>query len=148
MTLIQAPPRSAPEPQTKPPLQSGDRLDREEFERRYEAMPHLKKAELIEGVVYVGSPVTHRHHGNPHFRFTGWLGRYVDATPGVEGGDNSSLKLGPKNEPQPDTCLIILPEHGGQVQIDEDGYVIGAPEWVGEVAASSASYDLHDKRKA
>jgi hypothetical protein len=36
-----------------PPLDNGDRLTRDEFERRYAAMPNLKKAELIEGVVYV-----------------------------------------------------------------------------------------------
>ena len=39
------------------PLESGDRLSRAEFERRYMAMPDLKRAELIEGVVYVPSPV-------------------------------------------------------------------------------------------
>lgn len=32
-----------------PPLQQGDMLTRSEFERRYAAMPHLKKAELIDG---------------------------------------------------------------------------------------------------
>ena len=36
-----------------PLLENGDRLTREEFERRYHAMPNLKKAELIEGIVYV-----------------------------------------------------------------------------------------------
>ena len=36
-----------------PPLESGDCLTRDEFERRFDAMPNLKKAELIEGVVYV-----------------------------------------------------------------------------------------------
>lgn len=35
-----------------PPLENGDRLSRHEFERRYQSMPDLKKAELIEGVVY------------------------------------------------------------------------------------------------
>jgi hypothetical protein len=34
-----------------PPLENGDRLTRAEFERRYEGMPNLKKAELIEGIV-------------------------------------------------------------------------------------------------
>jgi len=33
------------------PLEPGDHLTREEFERRYDATPGLKKAELIEGVV-------------------------------------------------------------------------------------------------
>jgi hypothetical protein len=34
-----------------PPLESGDRLTRPEFERRYAAATHIKKAELIEGIV-------------------------------------------------------------------------------------------------
>ncbi|MGA7932141.1 MAG: hypothetical protein WCA35_01040 [Kovacikia sp.] len=49
-----------------PILESDDRLIRSEFERRYTAMPHLKEAELIEGVVYVASPVRMRKHANPH----------------------------------------------------------------------------------
>jgi Uma2 family endonuclease len=129
-------------------LQSGDRLTRAEFERRYDAMPHLKKAELIEGVVYVGSPVSHRYHSNPHFNLIGWLAPYAIATPGVEGGDNGSLRLDLDNEPQPDAYLIVLPTHGGRVELDEKGYITGAPELVAEVAASSVSYDLHDKLNA
>ncbi len=33
------------------PLKNDDRMTRIEFERRYKAMPHLKKAELIEDQV-------------------------------------------------------------------------------------------------
>ena len=58
-----------------PPLQAGDRLTREEFLRRYKAMPHVNKAELIEGVVYVPSPVSF-DHGESHFDFVTWLGTY------------------------------------------------------------------------
>jgi Uma2 family endonuclease len=128
-----------------PPLENGDRLTRPEFERRYEAMPGLKKAELIEGVVYVPYPVNFDKHGGPHFDLIIWLGQYRLATSGVRGGDNSSLRLDLDNEPQPDVFLIVLPSHGGQAQIDADGYLVGAPELVVEVASSSASYDLHDK---
>jgi hypothetical protein len=49
------------------------------------------------------------------------------------------------NEPQPDAFLFILPSFGGRARIDEDGYVVSGPELIGEVAASSVSYDLHDK---
>src|ERR687886_253158 len=90
-----------------PPLENGDRLTRDEFERRYEAMPHLKKAELIEGVVYVPSPVRHRHHGAPHALMIGWLVQYAAGTPGVEEGDNSTVRLDLDNEPQPDALLFI-----------------------------------------
>ena len=72
-----------------PPLENGDVLTRAEFERRYEAMPRLKKAELIEGVVYVPSPVRHRSHGHPHIHLAGWLGQYEAGTPGVEAGDRA-----------------------------------------------------------
>src|SRR6185369_2188792 len=76
-----------------PPLEQGDHLTREEFHRRYEAMPHIKKAELIEGVVYMPSPVNFKKHAGPHFAVIGWLSNYVALTPGVLGGDNSTLKL-------------------------------------------------------
>lgn len=50
-----------------PQLDSGARLTRMEFERRYEASPPWIKAELIEGVVYVAAPVS-LPHGDEHFR--------------------------------------------------------------------------------
>jgi Uma2 family endonuclease len=131
-----------------PPLENGDRLTRAEFERRYDAMPRLKKAELIEGVVYVGSPVRITHHGRPHLNIAGWLSVYVAATPGADAADNTTVRLDLENEPQPDALLRLEPEHGGQSRISEDGYVEGAPELALEVAASSASYDLHDKLRA
>jgi Uma2 family endonuclease len=132
-------------PAAIPPLENGDRLTRPEFERRYDAMPGLKKAELIEGVVYVPSPVSHTNHGGPHFQIIGWLSMYGMATPEVQGGDNSSLRLDLDNEPQPDAFLMIPSDHGGQTEIDPDGYIASAPELIVEVAASSVSYDLHDK---
>lgn len=130
------------------PLQNGDQLTREEFHRRYEAMPHVKKAELIEGVVYMPSPVNHQQHSNPDFDLVGWLATYVAFTPGTEGGNDGSLKLDMKNEPQPDGYLIVKPEFGGQVRFDDKGYIVGAPVLIGEVSASSASYDLHQKKQA
>ena len=125
-----------------PPLENGDRLTRHEFERRYNAMPYLKKAELIEGVVYVASPLRFESHGKPHFQIITWLGVYGAATPGVDGGDNATIRLDLDNEPQPDALLRI---ESGQSRISDDDYVEGAPELIVEVAATSASYDLHDK---
>lgn len=136
---------------TKPspfPLESGDRLTRHEFESRYAAMPHLKKAELIEGVVYVASPVRIRKHANPHGRIITWLGVYEAATPGIMMGDNPTVRLDLDNEPQPDALLRIDEAKGGRSSISEDDYVEGAPELIVEIAASSASYDLHDKKQA
>lgn len=130
------------------PLRAGDHLASAEFERRYEAMPGLKKAELIEGVVYLPSPVSTEDHAAPHFDLIGWLAIYKALTPGVQGGDNGTLRLDLDNVPQPDAFLRILPSHGGQSQTSDDGYVVRAPELAGEVAASSVSYDLHDKLDA
>ena len=128
-----------------PTLENGDRLTRAEFERRYEARPDLKKAELIEGVVHVPSPTRSGVHARPQATLIGWLFTYAAATPGVHVNDNPTVRLDLDNEPQPDAALLVAPEAGGQARVDEDDYVAGAPELVAEVAASSASYDLHDK---
>ena len=133
--------------QVSPLLRDGDRLSRTEFERRYLNAPKSFKAELIEGVVHVASPVRNELHGVPHANVMWWLVAYKVGTPGVEASDNATVRLDWDNEPQPDASLRILPEFGGQSR-NEDGYVALAPEWVGEIAGSSASYDLHDKLEA
>jgi Uma2 family endonuclease len=131
-----------------PPLENGDRLSLAEFERRYAAMPHVKKAELIEGRVYMASPVSYRGHSQPHSMVMAWLGQYWAATPGVEAGDNGTIRLDAETMPQPDAFLMLLPERGGQARVGEDDFIEGAPELIIEVAATSASYDLHEKLRA
>lgn len=133
---------------TIPPLESGDRLTRHEFERRYTAMPDNRKAELIEGIVYMASPLRFRSHGEPHANLIGWLWNYKITVPGLILGDNSTVRLDLDNEPQPDVVLFFDKKNGGQACISEDDYIEGAPELVAEVAASSASNDLHDKKNA
>ena len=127
------------------PLKHGERLTREEFERRYEGMPYLKKAELIEGVVYMPSPVRIDFHGRPHAQIMAWLGAYWIATPGVDLADNSTVYLDSNNEHQPDALLRIEPAQGGRSRIIEEGYVEGAPELIVEIAGTSADYDLQEK---
>jgi hypothetical protein len=108
-------PSAATEANNPPlPLEPGDRLTREEFERRYDAMPHLKKAELIEGIVYMPSPARLHRHGRPHFRLITWLGVYEIATAGVIGADNTTARLDVLTEPQPDVLLLIDPACGGK----------------------------------
>src|SRR5207253_10526166 len=85
-----------------PPLETGDRLTAEEFERRYDAMPELKKAELIEGVVYMPSPVRLDSHGEQQADLIGWMILFRSATPSVRVGDNSTIRLDIGNVPQPD----------------------------------------------
>ena len=131
-----------------PILHAGDRLTRDEFERRYDAMPDLKKAELIEGVVYVGSPVRFVQHGQPENELAAWLVFYAVLTPGLCRGGNSTVRLDLDNEPQPDLLLRIPETAGGSSRVSKDGYVEGPPELVVEVAASSVSYDLHQKLHA
>ena len=128
---------------TIPPLENGDKLTRWEFERRYQAMPHLKKAELIEGIVYMASPLRITQHGEPHANIMLWLGFYKAFTPYLQLGDNCTVRLDIDNEPQPDALLRI--DKGGQSTISQDDYVEGAPELIVEIAASSASYDVHQK---
>jgi Uma2 family endonuclease len=148
--------RQLPQPQSSsegggegrqlPPLESGDRLTRLEFERRYHAMPQVKKAELIEGVVYVPSPLRFESHARPHGHLVTWLGVYEALTTGVKMGDNPTVRLDLDNEPQPDAVLLIDAAMGGRSRLSQDGYIEGAPELVAEVAASSAAYDLYDKK--
>ena len=131
-----------------PELVAGDRLTRAEFERRYEAMPRVRKAELIEGVVYLPSPVRWNRHSEPHGLIVAWLGVYSGSTPGVRFGADGTVRLDQENEPQPDGFLRIEESRGGQSRVDADDYVAGAPELAAEVTASTASYDMHDKLRA
>src|SRR5436309_13119524 len=84
-----------------PPLEPGDHLTRDEFERRYDAMPELKKAELIEGVDYMPSPVRCDRHGSPHFDLITWRGVYRAATRGGRGVDDATLRRDLAHDPQP-----------------------------------------------
>ena len=132
--------------QAPPQLQNGDQLTASEFLRRFEAMPELKKAELINGTVYMASPVRAKQHGTPDSIVQLWLGTYYAHTPGTRIAANSTVRFDADNVPQPHALLMI--EHGGQARIGKDGYIHGAPELVVEIAASSVSLDLHDKLAA
>lgn len=126
-----------------PVLQTGDKLTLDEFLRRWEAMPHVKKAELIGGIVYMPSP-TGFEHGETGFDIAGWLSAYRAHTPGTLGADNATTVMD-EDCPQPDYLLRLLPEAGGQMDV-KGHFLSGAPEFVAEVSASSASFDLHLKK--
>jgi Uma2 family endonuclease len=128
-----------------PPLENGARLARPEFERRYRAMPELKKAELVEGVVFMPSPVRQPDHSLPHAAVLGWLTQYWAATPGTEPGDNATVRLDLDNEPQPDA--LLRRQSGGSSRVGTEGYIEGPPELIVEIAASSESMDLHAKKE-
>ncbi len=128
-------------------MQSGDRLSRAEFERRYAAATDVNKADLIEGIVYLASPLRHRQHGKPHSRVITWLGIYQALTPGVDLSDVPTVRLDLDNEPQPDAVLFIEAAAGGQTRISADDYIEGSPELIVEVAASSAAIDRGTKKQ-
>jgi Uma2 family endonuclease len=127
------------------PLQPGDRLTRAEFERRFDLTRNLKRAELIEGVVYIPPPIGPAH-GSKHAELGTWLGNYRTATPGTVSTITSSIRLDLDNEPQPDLALMIASEFGGNCRIDEDNFYSGAPELVAEISYSTVSFDLHQKK--
>ena len=127
-----------------PPLQNGDRLSTHEFLRRYETMPDVKKAELIMGKVFMSSPVS-TEHAKPDGLIHLWLAAYAAMTPGVEFYTNATIILSPANSQQPDSCLCLPARAGGQTRLNEKKYLVGPPELIVEIAASTASIDLGDK---
>jgi Uma2 family endonuclease len=130
-----------------PVLESGDRLSRDEFHRRYCELPNLR-AELVEGVVYVSSPVRQELQGRPHMQIVTWAGTYVAQHEGVDASVDATVLLNADTEVQPDLFLFRVPAAGGSARMNENGYIEGPPQLVIEIVASSASYDLHDKLQA
>jgi len=124
-------------------IENGDRLSQPEFHRRYLQRPDLKKAELVEGFVHLPSPVRARLHGDPEGDIGGWLAAYRASHPQVRLAHNASVILDNRNEVQPD--LSLRRTTGGTSELRED-YIEGPPELVVEIAASSASIDLHAKK--
>jgi Putative restriction endonuclease len=147
MMVQTAPVRNLPT-SSVPTLENGDRLSRDEFERRYAAMPEGCRAELIEGMVYVASALRFNSHGRPHSLLNAWLTNYHIATEGTFVGDAVSVRLDGTNEPQPDVALFIDPAFGGRSIVSDDDYIEGAPELLAEIAASTVSIDLGIKKTA
>jgi Uma2 family endonuclease len=129
-----------------PPLHNGDRMSQAEFHRRYEAYPEDVKFELIGGIVYMASPLK-LLHGSHHPELCYVLMTYKHFTPGVQVANDTTAILGEQSEPQPDLMLRLVRECGGQSHPNKDGYLVGAPELVAEVADSSRSIDLGPKRQ-
>jgi Uma2 family endonuclease len=124
-------------------LVEGQRLDQPTFHALYEAMPPGIRAELIDGVVFMPSPVG-LAHGKAQVPIIVWLSYYAEMTTGAEVMDNATTILGWKSELQPDALLRILPDYGGQTH-DREGYVHGAPELVVEVSKATRYVDLGPK---
>jgi len=123
---------------TAPDLFTGMRMEREEFMRRWEALPDLKNAELVEGIVFVSSPVGW-DHGSLDSHMIFWLKSYAAHVAGIEVANNTTCYL-LESAPQPDALLrfVITAEHGK--------YATSPPELIVEVCESSYSHDLGPKR--
>lgn len=126
-------------------LENGDCLHSREFMRRFERMPDVKKAELVKGIVYMGSPVRADQHAKQDGIIHAWLGTYAIRTPGLAFYPNATLLLDSDNTFQPDSILCRLPGPGAATTLNKQGYLGGAPELVVEIAASSVSLDARDK---
>lgn len=127
-------------------LQSGDCMSRNEFHQIYLRTPDDFHAELIEGIVYVASPVGY-NHCIFHSAVIATLTNYSARTTGVVSMTCGSTILGEDTEVQPDAALRIEANAGGRSRIDSD-LVFGPPELVVEVAHSSRAIDLHSKKRA
>lgn len=129
-----------------PPLRDGDRLSLEEFERRWEATPDLKRAELIEGQVYMNAAsLRWDWHAEPHGLVVHVMNSYSFATPGVRCGLEPSFRMEPNSMPQPDAVLRVHEDWGGQSRLAR-GYLIGSPEFLVEISASTEKHDLETKK--
>ncbi len=126
-------------PNLPPLLRDGDRLTRDEFMRRWEQMPDLMRAELIDGIVYMPSPLS-LTHGRYQARVTCWLGFYSAATPGCEACASATWLMSEDSAPQPDLAFEIAPDYGGQSRIEGE-YAAGAPELAVEISHTTSARD-------
>ena len=127
------------------PLREGDHLTREKFMRRWEAMPDLKFAELIGGIVHMPSPIS-RIHCDFHGRLSVWLGHYASATAGCTLLTAGTWLMAGDNAPQPDLAYCIDPRRGGQSR-EEGGYAAGAPELIVEISYTTGVRDSGIKKR-
>lgn len=116
-----------------PPLRDGDRLTADEFHRRYEAMPHIINANLINGVVYV-TPHFRCAHGEANATLCGLFGSYTRRLHGIQELINITWRVDAHNEPQPNFVARYTSRRNGNSRYDSDGFLTGVPEFVGEIA--------------
>jgi Uma2 family endonuclease len=127
-------------------LRSGDRLTRKEFHRLYEETAEDFRAQLVGGIVYVTASRTPISHGKSSLLFCAPLSKYESQTPGVDACSGTTFFLGDDSEPEPDLHLRISAECGGQTKISDEGYLVGAPEFIVEIAYRSVSIEMHAKK--
>ncbi len=128
-----------------PPIsENGDALTLSEFLRHYEHMHDCKKAELINVVTRMLSPLG-IEHAEADGLMHGWPGTFAIEN-NLKFYPNPTLLLDRENSFQPDAILCTAPCNGGRTWLNPKGYLCGAPELIVEVAAT-VSIDLRDKRR-
>jgi Uma2 family endonuclease len=120
-------------------LHNGDRMSRDEFLWRWEQIPEIKRAELIDGMVYLSSPLSERHSDYEQL-LNRWLSHYESEVPGLKILPNATWLLG-DSSPQPDLALI---RQAGTSR-SSGKFREGPPELVVEICYSSLAYDLGPK---
>ena len=143
--MLTASPARPRKHQPLPMLENGYRLTTAEFLRRWEALPQIKKAELIDGTVYMAPPLRADSHAEPDGLTHLWLGYFASQSAGVKFYSNPTLILDGNNAPQPDSVLCFTPANGGRACVNKKGYLTGAPELICEISSSSAALDMNDK---
>jgi Uma2 family endonuclease len=124
-----------------PILREGDRLTSMEFLRAWEAMPELKRAELIAGTVFLEPSFVGNRHGDFHCLASGCLGLYRSHTPGTSSRLGATWVMGPRDVPQPDLALFVRPDFGGPTRVEDD-LMHGVPELIVEITDTETSRDL------
>ncbi len=128
-----------------PQLLNGDHLSVPEFEQRYEIFDEDRRAELIEGIVVMSPPIS-SDHGKANSLLDCLLNLYSAATPRTATAVNTSVRIDGTNEYQPDIMLWVESGSLAQVQKRANGILEGRPQLIVEIALSSRSYDLNEKK--
>ena len=132
-------------PVLTPPLRQGEHLTPDEFLRRWDAMPDVRLAELIDGIVHMPSPLS-VIHAELEPRLSGWLWAYCLFTHGCALRGNVTTRMSHDSVPQPDLSLTIPAELGGQSRLEGE-YPSGAPELIIEVSHSTFARDSGVKKR-
>lgn len=127
-----------------PELENGAVMTREEFHAAYVQCEGYERVELIEGVVYLPSPIKIESHARPQSLLLLWLSTYALGNPALLATGPASVLLDDLNEPEPD-ALLLRTTPGW---MSPDGYVVKAPELLVEIAATTKSRDLNQKKRA
>ena len=125
-------------------LENGAVMSTDEFLSLYERADGLEHVELIEGIIYMPSPVSIPDHARKQGLFIEWLAAYESMHREAEYSPPGTVVLDESNVPEPDAMLYRKREG----RMTDAGYLDGAPELVVEIANSSASRDLHQKKEA